>query len=138
MIANDGYRRLGQITNLLLPGDDAAPAAADLADLDELLRRAVRAVGREVEVVERALDLLPEVPTWEALEGLDTSDPAVFEVLSSVCAGAYFMSPTALDAIGYPHGGRKPAPKDQIVDELETGVLDAVMEGPSRLREVPA
>jgi hypothetical protein len=48
------------------------------------------------------------------------------------------MSPLALDAIGYPHGPRKPASKEQIVDELETGVLEPVLELPAALRVVPA
>ena len=132
------YDRLERVTDVLLPGDDTAPAASDLPELRELLERAVRAVGPEASVVQEALALLPAPPTWESLERLDGERPDLFEVLSAVAAGAYFMAPRALDAIGYPHGPRKQAPRDQIVDELETGVLDPVIERPPLLREVSA
>jgi len=137
VITDDDYTRLEQVAGLLLPGDGQAPAATELPDLRELLRSAVRAVGSEAAQVEEGLGLLPPVPTWQSLAALDRSRPEVFEVLAAVTAGAYFMAPAALDAIGYPHGPRKPAPKEQIVDELETGVLEPVLERPSRLREVP-
>jgi len=138
VITDEAYRRLEQVSGLLLPGDGSAPAASDLPDLRELLVRAVRAIGPEVEQLEQALALLPDVPTWSSLEELDSSHPQLFEVLAAVTSGAYFMSPVALDAIGYPHGQRKAASKEQIVDELETGILEPVLERPSLLREVPA
>jgi hypothetical protein len=136
MITDDDYTRLETITGLLLPGDASAPAASDLPDLRTLLGRAVQAVGTEVAIVEEALSMLPAEPTWDSLEQLNLTHPSVFEVLASVTAGAYFMAPEALDAIGYPHGPRKPASKEQIVDELETGILEPVLDRPSKLREV--
>jgi hypothetical protein len=138
VITDEEYRRLQQVTVLLLPGDGAAPAAGELPDLPELLVRAIRAVGREADQVHQALALLPDPPTWESLEALDTAQPELFEVLAAVTSGAYFMSPVALDAIGYPHGPRTAASKEQIVDELETGILEPVLERPSLSREVPA
>jgi hypothetical protein len=138
VITDEERRRLELVTGLLLPGDGSAPAATDLPDLGDLLDRALRAVGHEAEVVEQALAALPAEPTWDSLEALDRDQPALFSVLAAVCSGAYFMSPVALDAIGYPHGPRRPASKEQIVDELETGILEPVLERPSHLREVSA
>jgi hypothetical protein len=138
VITDEDYRRLEQVTGLLLPGDGAAPAANDLPELRTLLERAVSAVGSEAAVVEKALALLPAEPTWESLEHMDATQPDVFEALAAVTAGAYFMAPEALDAIGYPHGPRKAASKEQIVDELETGILEPVMDHAPMLRQVPA
>jgi hypothetical protein len=42
--------------------------------------------------------------------------------------GAYFMSPAVLAALGLPTGDRRPAPLDQAVDELSSGILDAVLD----------
>lgn len=136
MITSEGYQRLAQVAELLLPGDAAAPPAAAIPELEDLLRRAVKAVGGEADVVAEAISALPAPVTWESLEALDRDRPDLFEPLAAVAAGAYFMAPEALDAIGYPHGPRKPASREQIVDELETGILEPVLDRPSSLREV--
>jgi hypothetical protein len=130
VISDDDYRRLAQVADLLLPGDDSAPAAGDVPDLDVLLRAAVVAVAHEAVAVEDALGVLPPDPTWESLAELDHSRPELFEVLAAVTAGAYFMSPAALDAIGYPHGPRRAASPEQVVDELESGILEPVLDRP--------
>jgi hypothetical protein len=130
VISDEDYRRLAQVADLLLPGDGSAPAAGDLRDLDALLRAAVVAVAHEAVVVEEALAVLPVEPTWESLAQLDRTRPELFEVLAAVTAGAYFMSPLALDAIGYPHGPRHAASPEQVVDELDSGILDPVLARP--------
>ena len=38
------------------------------------------------------------------------------------------MSPSVLASLGLPSGERRPANRDQVVDELGTGILDAVFE----------
>ena len=137
MISDEDYRRLELITGLLLPGDATAPAAADLPELRALLARAISAVGGEASTVEEALTLLPLEPTWESLEELDATRPEIFEALAAVTAGAYFMAPTALDAIGYPHGPRKRSSDDRVVAELETGILEPVLQRSGMVRAVP-
>lgn len=132
-------RALAQLriaAGILLPGDGDSPSAADVTDLDGLLVSAVTAIGREAETLYQCLDLLPESPDWDALRLVAQRNPEEFEVLSAVVAGAYFMSPVVLDSIGYPRGERRPAPYDQIVDELESGVLNPVIARESMVREV--
>lgn len=136
MSSPDGVTQLRRVAALLLPGDDQSPAAGELPDLDELLASAVRAVGVEGAALREALLILPEHLDWGVLRDFAETHPAEFDLVSVVAAGAYFMSPAVLSSIGYPQGARRPARADQVVEELESGVLDAVMGRDSMVREV--
>ena len=136
MVITDEVARLRHVAGVLLPGDERSPAAASVDDLDELLTRAIEAIGTERPALRSALALLPERPDWESLRSLATTHPAEFEVVSAVAAGAYFMSPAVLDTIGYTPGDRRAARPEQVVDELEGGVLDPVLARDGLLRAV--
>ena len=137
MVDTDDVDRLRQLAGILFPGDDRSPAADSVADIDGRIRLAVTAIGSEGEVLRLALDLLPAELDWASVKDFAESHTNEFELLAVVAAGAYFMAPAALAAIGYPQGPRKAARIDQIVDELETGVLDLVMQRESMVRKVP-
>lgn len=77
------------------------------------------------DVIRRGTDA-PDAAEW--LRALSVEDPAAFEPLSSVLAGAYLMIPEIQAYVGYPGQGRNPAPPTQIADELEDGLLDPVIE----------
>ena len=130
--------QLKHVAQVLLPGDDRAPSASGIADLGELMARAIDAVGVEGQVVMAALAQLEAEPTWDQLRAYAEGHPDDFEVLSTVVSGAYFMSPQALDAIGYPHGQERRAPRNDLAaDQLSSGVLDAIAERDSMVRLVP-
>lgn len=137
MLSPDGMSQLRRVATILLPGDGRSPAAESLPDLDDLLASAVRAVGVEGAALRDALTALPEDLDWTVLRSFAESHPAEFDIISVVASGAYFMSPDVLTSIGYPQGPRRAPRPDQVVDELETGVLDVVMARDSMVREVP-
>lgn len=137
MLDTQGIARLAKIAAILLPGDDRSPAANAVAELDMLLRQAVEAIGSEEEPLREALALLPAELDWASVQEFAESLPDEFEIVATVAAGAYFMAPSVLASVGYPQGARKAARNEQVVDELETGVLDLVMERDSMVREVP-
>lgn len=66
-------------------------------------------------------DLDPELPR------LAEEEPSVFAMLSNIVAGAYVMHPEVLTAIGYPGQHRNPPRFDEAVEELASGILDAVI-----------
>lgn len=138
MLSDTDIARLVEVAVVLLPGDESAPAAAALPDLGPLIARALKAIGREAEDVQRGLGLLPDPIGWESLERFSDQHAQEFEVISATVAGAYFMSPTALDAIGYPHGPRKAPRNDLAADQLSSGVLEPMLMRESMVREVPA
>jgi hypothetical protein len=113
---------------VLLPGSGDSPAPADLADFDELVQRSAAALGGEAQALARAVDGLPVDPAWSDLEALAVRDPASFEIVSLLVVGAYFMSPEVLSSLGMPSDERRAADREQVVDELGTGILDAVLE----------
>lgn len=67
-----------------------------------------------------------EPEAW--LRSLSAERSDVFVPLSAVLAGAYLMVPEVRAHVNYPGQGRNPAPYDQIVEELASGILDPVLE----------
>jgi hypothetical protein len=62
------------------------------------------------------------------LSAFAEADPASFGDISLLAIGAYFMAPSVLEGLGLPTGERRPASREQAVDELSTGILDPVFE----------
>lgn len=62
------------------------------------------------------------------LRRLHQEQPASFQVLSAVLAGAYLMVPTVKAFVGYPGQRRDPAGIEEAVDQISDGILDPVIE----------
>ena len=133
----DAIGQVRRVAEILLPGDAESPSAEEVERLDEFIAQAIAAMGPETQDLSEAIEALPRELSWEALQRFSDEDRAAFDLVSTVAAAAYFMSPSALASINYPQGARRAPRNDQIVDELETGVLDAVMSRESMVREVP-
>ena len=136
MLTHSKTVRLREVAAILLPGDGTSPPAASLPELPALLTRAVAAIGREEDVLHRCIAALPQSLDWDSLEAFAADHAEDFDVLGAVVAGAYFMSPAALDAMVYPRGPRRAPRFEQAVDELSSGVLDPVMARASMVRAV--
>lgn len=119
--------RLRAVAAALIPGQDPSPPAVALEDLDALLDDAAAALGVELGNLKAAIALLPEPVDREALERFATEEAVAFELISTATAGAYFMSPVVLDALGYPRGPRSAPRFDLVANELESGILEPVM-----------
>ena len=113
---------------VLLPGSAESPAPAAIPDFDELLQSAARALEGDTRGLGAAIAALPVEATWESLSALAERDPSAFEQVSLLAVGAYYMSPIVLASLGMPTGERRPADREQVVDELDSGILDAVLE----------
>jgi hypothetical protein len=108
-----------------LPAPSATPGYAEW--LDRAL--AARADALE-EVVAAAVSLkdLSAEGRREALRQMNVDQRPRFHALSSVVAGAWLLVPEIRDALGYPGQVAAPAAFDEAATQLETGILDPVME----------
>ena len=113
---------------ILLPGSIDSPRPSALLDFDHMVQQAALAIGGDRTALAAAIEALPAEPSWDGLAELARLEPASFDLVSIVVVGAYFMSPTVLASLHLPSAARRPARPEQIVDELGTGILDAVYE----------
>ena len=121
---------------VLLPGSADSPAADAVPGFDELVLRAAGALEDMGPALAAAIDILPAEPTWANVSAFADREPSSFEVVALLVVGAYFMSPSVLGSLGLPTGARHRANPEQVVDELSTGILDAVFERGSPIRSL--
>ena len=127
-LSREQLDRVRATAAVLLPGSTESPAPDTLSDFDELAQRAAVALEGEGRALAAAIEKLPPVPSWENLSSFAERDPPSFELVSLLAVGAYFMSPDVLASLGLPTGERRPASREQVVDELSTGILETVVE----------
>lgn len=120
-----------RVADCLIPESVPNPKASDAADYLPYLHLALAARSDAFEAVVASALSLREVPDddlWAALRTMWAQDRAAFDRMSTVLAGAYFMTPQVKALIGYPGQHRDPAGFEDAANELETGILDPVME----------
>ena len=128
-------RALRVIADVLIPAAGSAPgscpAATDEPDFDACLRRAVDARAdafSSITAVLAAVGGASPADVDAAMRSLHGSEPAVFQALSAVIAGAWLLTPTVRARIGYPGQRRDPARFDEAADQLADGILDPVID----------
>ncbi|OJU79779.1 MAG: hypothetical protein BGO11_02985 [Solirubrobacterales bacterium 70-9] len=122
-----------------LCGGGRLPAPSETPGYEEWLDRALAARADAFEaVVATAVGMagLTLEGRREALRLLDSRDRPRFHALSSVVAGAWLLVPEISDALGYPGQVAAPAAFDEAATQLETGILDPVIERGPFHREV--
>lgn len=127
-LGNEQLTRICTIAAILLPGAAGSPAPGSLAEFEGLVQRAAHALSCESSALDEAIARLPAELSWNTLSAYASEEPESFELLALLVVGAYFMSPNVLAALGLPAGDRRPAPLEQAVDELSSGILDAVLD----------
>lgn len=127
-LSPEELRRAREVATVLLPGSSTASSAAGVPDLDDLLQHAAFALGGDDTDLAAAIEALPPEPSWDSLLAFAEADPESFGQVSLLAVGAYFMSPSVLASLGLPTGERRPANREQVVDELGSGILEPVFE----------
>jgi hypothetical protein len=120
-----------RIADCLIPADGPNPKASDAEEYTSYLQLALGARTDAFSAVISGVEKLADVPDtelWEALKQMSVDDKFTFDPLSSILAGAYFMTPQIKQLIGYPGQHRDPAPLEEAANELATGILDPVLE----------
>lgn len=115
------------------------PAPSETPGYAEWLDRALAARAdafEEVVVAAVELEGLTLEGRREALRLMDARERPRFHSLSSVVAGAWLLVPEIAAALGYPGQVAAPAAFDEAAAQLETGILDPVIERGPFYREV--
>ncbi|MGK2321410.1 hypothetical protein ACSJLP_28465 [Gordonia rhizosphera NBRC 16068] len=127
----DELATLLRIADTLIPASGENPAASQAIEIGRYLDLALAARADVFDLVLGAVDQLKDVSAADmraALKQMWADDKATFDPLSSILAGAYFMTPQVKALIGQPGPHRDPAGFEDAANELETGILDPVLE----------
>ncbi|GLP76696.1 hypothetical protein TUM20983_38060 [Mycobacterium antarcticum] len=120
-----------RIADALIPASGPNPSASSAKHFVQYLHLALAARADVFETVLTAVTALADVADesmYDALKTVWAQDKPIFDPLSSIIACAYFMTPEVKELIGYPGQHRDPAGLEDAANELETGILDPVLE----------
>jgi hypothetical protein len=124
-------RTLVVIADALIPRTGSHPAASSAPDFQNKIDVALDARSDAFSVITARLAVLADVPDGAmlaTLEALAGEDPATFQAISTVVAGAWLLTGDTRNRIGY-HGPKvDKAGLEEAVDELTSGILDPVLE----------
>jgi hypothetical protein len=121
---------LFRIADCLIPAAGPNPAGSAAEDYTAHLLVALGARSDVFDTVMAGVERLADVPgdrLWAALKQMWSTDLETFNPLSSIVAGAYFMTPQIKALIGYPGQQRDPASVDEAANQIE-GLIDPVIE----------
>jgi hypothetical protein len=128
-LSDDEHTTLLRIADTLIPAAGPNPKASEAQQFPAYLHLALAARADVFEIVLNAVNELADVDDlYAALKQMWADDKGTFDPLSSIIAGAYFMTPQVKELIGYPGQHRDPAGLEDAANELETGILDPVLE----------
>lgn len=120
-----------RVADCLIPASGPNPKASDADQYASYLQLALAARADAFDAIVAGSSKLSDIPAeelWDALKAMSVEDEATFVPLSSVLAGAYFMTPQVMKLIGYPGQHRDPAPLELAAEEIGSGILDPVLE----------
>jgi hypothetical protein len=135
--------------DVLIPRSGDIPSASETPGFGEWLDRALAARSEIVPELRAVLDSVgvdaakvgsvgvDAAEVEIALRTLDSERPDDLRLVTDIVAGAYFMIPEVLARIGYPGQHRAPARLAEAADELETGILDPVINRGWQVRYPP-
>jgi hypothetical protein len=130
-LTEDEQLTLLRIADTLIPAAGPNPKASDADQFVPYLHLALAARADVFDAVVKAVTQLAAVPDdamYAELKTMWAQDKFTFDPLSSIIAGAYFMTPQVKELIGYPGQHRDPAGLEDAANELETGILEPVLE----------
>ena len=122
---------LGRVADALIPAVDGHLAGSAVAGFERRAHSAMAILDREFDAIIDTLEALRDVPSaalFEELRGLSFANPRTFYFLSLVVTGIYLYSDEIVAELGYPRPHRNPIDEMQIADELETGILEPVVQ----------
>lgn len=127
-LENYEWETLEAVADVLIPSFEDSPRGSDAPGYRDWVRRAIAARAEHFDLLIEALGSLAGTAVrQQELETMASGTPQRFAVLSSVVAGAYLMVPIVREQIGYPGQGGATPRVDEAAEQLEDGILDAVI-----------
>ncbi|MFE7422163.1 hypothetical protein [Rhodococcus sp. NPDC057529] len=124
-------QNLRRIAAALIPEAPGHIAADRIGTFEDLVDEALAVLDPHFDTIAVALESLQDVADEElftSLKALDTTSPETFYPLSLLVVGVYLYSPEVEAKLQYPHPHRNPAGAMDAADEIESGILDPVIE----------
>ncbi len=119
------------VADALIPATETAPSASAEPEFTTALATALDARADAFDAITGFLadaGGLDAAALFDRLRVLHDGEPDAFQALSAVLAGAWLLTPGVRTRIGYPGQRRNPPSLTEAVDQLDDGLLDAVME----------
>jgi hypothetical protein len=119
------------VADALIPATATTPSAASEPEFVTTLTTALDARADAFEAITEWLADVADLDGPQLvgrLRILHDSEPVAFQAMSAVLAGAWLLTPTVRARIGYRGQGRNPPSLTEAVDQLDDGLLDAVIE----------
>lgn len=139
-LSRDERDTLGRVAAVLIPAHNGAPAADAEPGFWEGLTLALDARADAFGDIAAALHGCAHSESeelWARLRSLDSDHPAGFQALSAVIACAWLLTPGVRHRIGYRGQLSVKASLEEAVDEIDSGVLDPVLERNHRFVREP-
>lgn len=130
---------LRRVAGALIPaGDDGETAGDQIADFGDLAHEALAIMDPVFDDIIAALGEVAPFQggeLFDALRSMDSSSPKRFHRLSLLVTSIYLYSPEIEAVLDYPHPHRNRASMDEVVEEIESGLLEPVIARGSIYRE---
>ena len=135
-------KSLATIADALIAPYEDLPSGSAVNDFEVAVQEAIGIMGRYFAQLEQVLAqharLASDGDTASWLKNLHQEDEKSFWVVSTIVAAVYVSSPQVLATVNYPLPHRNPPELTEAADDLETGLLDPVIERGETYVRVPS
>jgi hypothetical protein len=118
---------LTALADVLIPAGADLPSASQAGVPEQGLDLVLTALPEVAEPLAALLQALGNQEPVAAIARLQIDDPAGFDLLCTVVAGAYFLNPEVRQAIGYPGQQALPIQVEDPPDYEQDGLLASVI-----------
>lgn len=126
-----------ELADYLVPASGSMPSASQVGAHEALLDEALAARPDLAEGLRRGLAACAGQPPGPALNALLKADESAFQALSLAASGAYYMSATVRERLGYPGQGNAPYAVQETPAYLTNGMIERVVRRGPLYRPTP-
>jgi hypothetical protein len=119
-------KRLAELADELIPGEDGMPSASEAGAVDAGLDAVLAARPDFAVPLGGLATSTAGMAPAEAIAALPDRDPAGWSALTAAVVAAYYMNPDVCERIGYAGQRAIPLDPDAPPDYLQDGLLESV------------
>jgi hypothetical protein len=137
MIGERQRATLAALADALIPAGEGMPSASEAGVAGRWLDEVLTTLPEAEPALDALLASLDGAAPIREVARLQIEDPAVFDLLCTVVAGAYFLNPEVRQAIGYPGQQALPIIPETPPDYEQDGLLASVIARGPIYRPIP-